>query len=121
LAADREIAGNDPSLARTEMEAAGFGEALRRRNRMLGMQARANGGRLAADLLLDRIERGCWLIRRPPCLIRGARTCRWLRMGKGSRAALAVGGYDPGSLQSRWAPYERGHGLSQGQLPLRSL
>ncbi len=28
---------------------------------------------------------------------------------------------DPGNLQNRWAPYEKAHGLDQGQLPWRSL
>ncbi len=28
---------------------------------------------------------------------------------------------DPGNLKNRWAPYEKAHGLYQGQLPWRSL
>ena len=33
------------------------------------------------------------------------------------RGRWAGGGYDPGDLQSRWAPYTRAHGPAQGQLP----
>ena len=36
------------------------------------------------------------------------------------RATMAVG-FDPGNLQSRWAPCTQAHGLGQGQLPSRSI
>src|SRR5437763_1483491 len=60
----------------------------------------------------------------PPCWFRAARMRPWRTAGnpeQGCGAALAVGAFDPGYLQRRWAPYVRAHEPGQGQLPSGSI
>ena len=56
-----------------------------------------------------------------PVSTRRSSALRSLNTGRKARSMTTGGEVDPGNLQSRWAPCEKTHGSSQGQLPSRSI